>query len=80
MFEALERMTQTIADPAKLRVELTQLGHLFPLGTMLKGEKIRRCLESGVDDLYCSFAKENFNYVVLGGRQIYDNQALNYLQ
>ena len=41
-------------DPFNLRVEVTQLGHLFPFGTALKGEHIRSCLESGEDDLYCT--------------------------
>jgi len=52
-------------DPANVRVELSHVRHKFPFGTALNGQKIRKCLESGSDDLYCSFAKENFNYVVL---------------
>ena len=64
------RTAEEMMDPLNLRVEVTQLGHLFPFGTALKGEHIRSCLESGEDDLYCSFARENFNYVVLEGRQL----------
>ena len=52
-------------DPADIYIELNQLRHRFPFGTALNGRKIRQCAESGIDDLYCSFAKDNFNYIVL---------------
>jgi len=52
-------------DPADIYIELNQLRHRFPFGTALNGHKIRQCAESGIDDLYCSFAKDNFNYIVL---------------
>ena len=52
-------------DAANVRVELNHIRHRFPFGTALNGQKIRQCVENGNDDLYCSFAKENFNYVVL---------------
>lgn len=52
-------------NPFNLKIELTQLSHMFPFGTALKGQRIRSCVENGVDDLYCSFARDNFNYVVL---------------
>lgn len=48
-----------------VKIELNQVRHRFPFGTALNGQKIRQCVESGNDDLYCSFAKDNFNYVVL---------------
>ncbi len=52
-------------NPFNLKIELTQLSHLFPFGTALNGHKIRSCVENRVDDLYCSFARDNFNYIVL---------------
>ena len=52
-------------NPFSFKIELTQLSHLFPFGTALNGQRIRSCVENGVDDLYCSFARDNFNYIVL---------------
>ena len=60
MFEKMEGL-----DPFNLKIELTQLSHMFPFGTALNGQRIRSCVENGVDDLYCTFAKDNFNYIVL---------------
>ena len=49
----------------QLSLELTQLRHRFPFGTALSGNLIADCVETGEDDAYCTFAKENFNFVVL---------------
>ena len=54
-----------VMSPFSFKIELTQLSHLFPFGTALNGQKIRSCVENGVDDPYCTFARDNFNYVVL---------------
>ena len=53
------------ADQQELTLELTQVRHRFPFGTALNGKKIKACVDSGEDDAYCSFARDNFNFVVL---------------
>jgi len=57
--------TKEHVDPSNFKIELNHISHKFPFGTALNGQKIRSCMENGLDDLYCTFAKENFNYVVL---------------
>ena len=54
-----------LEDTANVKVELIQQRHRFPFGTAVSGQLIRQCAENGKDDLYCSFASDNFNYVVL---------------
>ena len=46
-------------------IELTMLRHSFPFGTALNANLIKKCVNHGSDDAYCSFAKDNFNFVVL---------------
>jgi GH35 family endo-1,4-beta-xylanase len=66
-----------MVDTSKLSHSF-QLRHSFPFGSALKGQLIQHCVDSGEDDAYCtfakvtgtrrstlSFAKENFNFVVL---------------
>jgi len=53
------------SNTANIKVEINPIRHRFPFGTALNGQLIKKCVENGVDDLYCNFAKENFNYVVL---------------
>ena len=57
-------MTVTVPGSG-LSLELTQLRHKFPFGTALNGARIKSCVDEGQDDGYCTFAKENFNFVVL---------------
>ena len=60
-------LTVTVANTGGegLSLELTQLRHSFPFGTALNGRLIKSCVDKGEDDAYCTFAKENFNFVVL---------------
>jgi len=53
----------------QLVLEVTQLGHKFPFGTAVKSPRIANCWDADngshpVNDAYCSFVGENFNWVV----------------
>ena len=48
-----------------VKLQVNQTRTAFPLGTAVRASMIASCLEQGVDDGYCSFAKDNFNYIVM---------------
>ena len=53
----------------QLMMEVTQLAHSFPFGTAVKSPRITACWDSGdgtqpVNDAYCNFVEENYNWVV----------------
>ena len=53
----------------QLVLEVTQLGHDFPFGTAVQSSRIADCWDAGnrshpVNDAYCSFVAENFNWIV----------------
>ena len=53
----------------QLELEVTQLGHEFPFGTAVQSSRIADCWDAGngshpVNDAYCSFVGENFNWIV----------------
>ena len=53
----------------QLVLEVTQMGHKFPFGTAVKSPRIADCWDAGngshpVNDAYCSFVGENFNWIV----------------
>ena len=53
----------------QLMLEVTQLAHSFPLGTAVKSPRIAACWDAGdgtqpVNDAYCNFVEENYNWVV----------------
>ena len=47
-----------------LVLEMVQDNHAFPFGTAVKSATIAACLDAGEEDAYCSFVRENFNWVV----------------
>ena len=47
-----------------LVLEVVQDSHAFPFGTAVKSANIAACLDGGQEDNYCSFVRENFNWVV----------------
>ena len=54
---------------AEATVELTMLRHNFPFGTAVQSSRLADCWDAGdgshpVNDAYCSFVGENFNWVV----------------
>ena len=53
----------------QLVLEVTQLAHSFPFGTAVKSPRIAACWDAGdgdqpVNDAYCNFVEENYNWVV----------------
>ena len=53
----------------QLVMEVTQRGHNFPFGTAVKSSRLADCWDAGngsqpVNDAYCSFVGENFNWIV----------------
>ena len=53
----------------QLVMEVTQRGHNFPFGTAVKSSKLADCWDAGngsqpLNDAYCSFVGENFNWIV----------------
>ena len=53
----------------QLVLEVTQMGHNFPLGTAVQSSRIADCWDAGsgshpVNDAYCTFVAENFNWIV----------------
>ena len=53
----------------QLMLEVTQLAHSFPFGTAVKSPRIAACWDAGdgtqpVNDAYCKFMEENYNWVV----------------
>ena len=53
----------------QLMLEVRQLGHGFPFGTAVKSPRIAACWDSAngfqpVNDAYCNFVEENYNWVV----------------
>jgi len=66
--DALRKKDLTInfagIDATKLELEFTQLSHKYPFGHAVQGPTIADCQTSGVDNNYCSYMKNNFNWVV----------------
>ena len=53
----------------QLMMEVAQLAHSFPFGTAVKSPRIAACWDAGdgtqpVNDAYCKFVEENYNWVV----------------
>ena len=48
---------------SRLLVNQTRMS--FPMGTAIKAKFISSCLENGVNDKYCEFVRDNYNYVVV---------------
>ena len=48
---------------ARLHVNQTSMD--FPMGTAIKAQFIAECADTGVNDDYCNFVKDNYNYVVV---------------
>ena len=48
-----------------VRLQVNQTEISFPMGTAIKANYISTCLEQGIDDQYCEFVKDNYNYVVV---------------
>jgi len=51
-------------DASGLELEITQLTHKYPFGQAVQGPAIAECQTIGVDNNYCSYVKNNFNWVV----------------
>ena len=47
-----------------LILDIEQKSHDFPFGTAVKSQFIADCYDKNVDDSYCSFVKNNFNWLV----------------
>ena len=48
-----------------VKLQVTQTTSSFPLGTAVKASMLATCLDDGVDDSYCTFVKDNFNFLVI---------------
>ena len=48
----------------ELFLELEQKTHKFPFGTAVVSTRIAKCFDSNQDDNYCSFVRDNFNWMV----------------
>jgi len=46
------------------KLEVVHENHSFPFGTAVQSPRIASCWDSGEDDAYCLFVKENFNWLV----------------
>ena len=55
-------------DATELSLEVEQLTHSFPFGQSVASMNIAECHDSGLDDNYCTYVKENFNWLVDGYR------------
>ena len=57
-------------DYNQLAIEVTQTRHNFPFGGAVQSSRIADCWDAGdgyhnpVNDAYCSFVQENFNWIV----------------
>ena len=47
-----------------LSLEFEQKTHKFPFGTAVVSTRIAECFDSNQDDNYCSFVRDNFNWMV----------------
>ena len=59
---------QNFENPSNLKLSIRQTSHDFAFGTAVDCQRISDCFESGQDDKYCSFAKNNYNMLVCGYR------------
>ena len=53
----------------QLVLEVTQMGHNFPFGSAVQSSRLADCWDAGsgshpVNDAYCSFVGESFNWIV----------------
>ena len=48
-----------------VKLQLNQTRLSFPMGTAIKASYIAACVDEGVDDEYCAFVRDNYNYVVV---------------
>merc|ERR1712126_4142 len=53
----------TYGKNARLHVNQTRMS--FPMGTAIKAKFVAECADEGVNDDYCNFVKDNYNYVVV---------------
>ena len=51
-------------NPGKLQLEINQKNHKFPFGTAVESPRIADCYDADIDDPYCGFVRENFNWLV----------------
>ena len=48
-----------------VKVQVNQTKSSFPMGTAIKASYIANCVDEGVDDEYCAFVRDNYNYIVV---------------
>ena len=48
----------------ELLLEVHQISHHFPFGAAVKSDRIASCFDEGEDNMYCSFIREHFNWIV----------------
>jgi len=60
----IEVIVEGTDNPSDLTLEVEQTEHFFPFGTAVKSDKIAACWDSKEDTPYCSFVRENFNWMV----------------
>ena len=51
-------------DATELSVEVEQVSHSFPFGQAVVSQTIADCSDDGEDDNYCTYVKDNFNWLV----------------
>ena len=51
-------------NPEDLEFEIVQKTHQFPFGTAVISSRIADCYDAEEDNAYCSFVRDNFNWMV----------------
>ena len=51
-------------DATELSLEVVQVSHSFPFGQAVASKTIAACHEAGEDDNYCTFIRQNYNWLV----------------
>ena len=59
-------------DARDLVLEVEQTSHFFPFGQAVQSKAIADCHDQGVDNNYCQYVSQNFNWIVDTYRQIPD--------
>ena len=51
-------------EATELSIEVEQLSHSFPFGQAVTSKTLAACYSAGEDDNYCSYVRDNFNWLV----------------
>ena len=48
----------------ELEIDVEQLSHKFPFGHAVQSTRIQECQLSGIDNAYCAYVRDNYNWIV----------------